>query len=205
MAKQRENTETIYELRNESADFMQIKNKTLSELSDKRICDLAFLVDLTGYLNHLNLKFQKEGQLVNDLYSHLKAFQNKIRLWGAQMLSGNGYYFTTHSAFENIAYVQYTEELKLLWEQLSNRFNDFKNMEDCFNLFTTPTKSNVQNDPIHLQIGLIEIQENSILKSKFEDVELCDFHKKIPQRKPFSVIYEYHYEKFYGWPTGPIL
>ncbi|GBP38868.1 General transcription factor II-I repeat domain-containing protein 2B [Eumeta japonica] len=95
----------FYELRNEIADFMQINNKPKSEVSDpKWICDLAFLVDLTGYLNDLNLKLQKQGQLVNDLYSHLKAFQNKIRLWEAQTLSGNTYRFTTLSAYEDIAY-----------------------------------------------------------------------------------------------------
>ncbi|GBP94355.1 General transcription factor II-I repeat domain-containing protein 2B [Eumeta japonica] len=115
-----------YELRNEIADFMQIKNP-LSEMSDpKWIRDLALLIDLTGYLNDLNLKLQKQEQLVNNLYSHLKAFQNKIRSWEAQMLSGNSYNFTTRSAYENIAYAQYAEELKILSEQFSNRFSDFK-------------------------------------------------------------------------------
>ncbi|XP_066901420.1 general transcription factor II-I repeat domain-containing protein 2B-like [Halyomorpha halys] len=56
----------FYELRNEIAEFMQIKDKPLSELSDpKWICDFwtsSFLVDLTGYLNVLNLKLQKQGQ-----------------------------------------------------------------------------------------------------------------------------------------------
>ncbi|CAK1586690.1 unnamed protein product [Parnassius mnemosyne] len=109
------------------------------------------------YLNDLNLKLQKQGQLVNDLYSHLKAFQIKLRLWESQMLSGNSYHFNTLSAYENIAN---PEELKLLSEQFSNRFSDFKNMEDCFSLFATPTKYSVQNAPIHLQMELIEIQEN---------------------------------------------
>ncbi|XP_026326221.1 general transcription factor II-I repeat domain-containing protein 2-like [Hyposmocoma kahamanoa] len=100
----------FYELRNEIADFMKIKDKPLSELSDpKWICDLAFLVDLTGYSNDLNLKLQKQGQLVNDLYSHLKAFQVKLRLWESQMLSGNSYHFNTLSTYENIAYAQYAE------------------------------------------------------------------------------------------------
>ncbi|XP_014284194.1 general transcription factor II-I repeat domain-containing protein 2B-like [Halyomorpha halys] len=117
----------LYELRNEIADFMQIKDKPLSELLDpKWICVLAFLVDLTGYLNDLNLKLQKQGQLVTDLYSNLKVFQNKIRLREAQMLSSNSYHFTALSAYENIAYAQYPEELKLLSEQLSNRFSDLK-------------------------------------------------------------------------------
>ncbi|GBP10957.1 General transcription factor II-I repeat domain-containing protein 2A [Eumeta japonica] len=110
----------------------------------------------------------------------------------AQMLSGNSYHFTTLFAYENIAYAQYAEELKLLSEQFSNRLSDFKSTQDCFNLFTTPTKMNVQNSPIHLQTELIEIQENSQLKSKFEDVVLCDFYKKyleedhFPQLRKFT-------------------
>ncbi|XP_057660718.1 general transcription factor II-I repeat domain-containing protein 2-like [Diorhabda carinulata] len=144
----------IYELRNEIADFMKIKDKPLSELSDPK---WIFLVELTGYLNDLNLKLQKQGQLVNDLYSHLKAFQIKLRLWESQMQSGNSYHFNTLSAYENIAYAQYAEELKLLSEQFSNRFSDFKNMKECFNLFATPSKCNEQNAPIHLQMELIEI------------------------------------------------
>ncbi|GBP24368.1 General transcription factor II-I repeat domain-containing protein 2 [Eumeta japonica] len=138
----------FYEFRNEMADFTQIKNKSLSELRvTQNECDLP-----TGYLNDLNLELQKEGQLVHDLYSHLKAFQNKIRLWEARMLSGNSCHFTTLSAYENIAYAQYVEELKLLSEQILNRFSHFKKVEDYFNLFATPTKSNVQNAPMHLQM-----------------------------------------------------
>ncbi|GBP50308.1 General transcription factor II-I repeat domain-containing protein 2 [Eumeta japonica] len=111
--------------------------------------------------------------------------KSKIRLWEAQMLSVNSYRFTTLSAYENIVYVQYAEEFKLLLQQFSNRSSDFKNMQDCFNLFATPTKSNVQNAPIHLQKELMEIQDNSLLKSKFENVELCDFYKKYLEEDHF--------------------
>ncbi|CAG9793543.1 unnamed protein product [Diatraea saccharalis] len=135
---------------NKKKDFMQIKDKPLSEFDleyPKWKCGLAYLVDLTGYLNDLNLKLQKQGH----------------------------YHFIILSACENIAYAQYAEELKVLSEQFSNRFSDFRNMGVCFNLFATPTKSNVQNAPIHLQMKLIEIQENSLQTSKFEDVELFLF------------------------------
>jgi hypothetical protein len=43
----------FYDLRQDIADFM-----------DKK----AFLVDATGYLNKLNLKLQKQGQLVHELH-----------------------------------------------------------------------------------------------------------------------------------------
>ncbi|GBP43614.1 hypothetical protein EVAR_32180_1 [Eumeta japonica] len=90
---------------------------------------------IRGYLDDLNLKLQKQEQLVNDLYNHLKVFQHKIRLWEAQTLSGNSYHSTALSAYENVAYAQYAEELQLLSEKFSNRFSYFKNMtvyeRDC--------------------------------------------------------------------------
>ncbi|XP_065642155.1 general transcription factor II-I repeat domain-containing protein 2B-like [Hydra vulgaris] len=89
--------------------------------------------------------------------------------------------------YENIAFAQYAEELKLQLEQFSNIFSYLKKMEDCFNLFDTPTKSNIRNAPIHLQMELIEIQENLLLKSKFEDVELCNFEEDhFPQLRKFA-------------------
>lgn len=108
----------FYDLRQEIADFMEIKEKPLPEVSDQKwLCDLAFLVDITGLLNELNLKLQKQGQLVNELYSHLKAFQSKIRLWETQMRSGSCYHFSTLSSHENVDYTQYAEDLKSLSEQ----------------------------------------------------------------------------------------
>ncbi|GBP20964.1 General transcription factor II-I repeat domain-containing protein 2 [Eumeta japonica] len=153
----------FYELRNEIADFMQIRNKQLSELSDpKLICYLPFLVDLKGYLNDLNLKLQKQGQLVNDLYRHLKAFQNKIHLWEAQMLSDNSYHLTMLSVYENIAYTQYSEELKLLSEQFSNSFSEFKNIEDLsiYLLRGAADKSAAQAESLNLS----NIEHRAVIK-----------------------------------------
>ncbi|KAL0879657.1 hypothetical protein ABMA27_003372 [Loxostege sticticalis] len=161
----------------EIADFMEIKEKHIPELSDpKWLCDLAFLVDITGHLNDLNLKLQKQGQLVNELYSHLKAFQNKISLWETQMRSGSYYHFSTPCSHENVAYVQYADEMKLLSEQFTYRISDFKKMDSYFNLFATQTKSDVKNGPLQMQMELIELQEDTNLKSKFEDVDLKNIH-----------------------------
>jgi hypothetical protein len=55
----------FYDLRQDIADFMDIKGNTINQVKDDEwVCDLASLVDVTGYLNELNLKLQKQGQLV---------------------------------------------------------------------------------------------------------------------------------------------
>ena len=124
---------------------------------------IAFLVDLTSYLNDLNLKLQKQEQLV-DLYSHLKAFQNKIRLRKAHMLSGNSYHFTL------------CIRILLILNMLKNSRYFRKNFRTdiaisktwkTFNHSATSTKNVVQNTPLHLQMELIENQQNSVLKSKY--------------------------------------
>ncbi|CAH4033220.1 unnamed protein product [Pieris brassicae] len=130
----------FYELRNEIAEFMKIKDKPLSELSDpKWIRSLAFLFDL-----------------ISSNYA-----------CGSHGCCGNSYHFNTLSAYENVAYTQYAGGLKLLSDQFSNRFSDFKNMEDCFSLFATTKCTKCSNT---LTKELIEIQENSLLKFKLEDV-----------------------------------
>ena len=47
------------------------------------LCDLAFLVDITTDLNDVNTKLQQNGHYADDMYAHIKAFQNKLQLWKA--------------------------------------------------------------------------------------------------------------------------
>jgi hypothetical protein len=71
----------FYDLRQDIPDFMDIKGNTINQVKDDEwVCDLAFLVDVTRYLNELNLKLQKHGQLVHEVQGHVKAFCNKLGL-----------------------------------------------------------------------------------------------------------------------------
>ena len=49
----------FWEIRNEIKIFLEIKNKSIEELKNINwLQDLAFVTDITGYLNELNLKLQ---------------------------------------------------------------------------------------------------------------------------------------------------
>lgn len=54
-------------MRQDIADFMDIQGNTINYVKeDKWVCDLAFLVNVTEYLNKLNLKLQnKENWFMN--------------------------------------------------------------------------------------------------------------------------------------------
>lgn len=61
--------------------FMNKKEKIFSQLSDKKwILDLAFLTDITTFLNELNVKLQGKEKLLPDMYSDIKSFSVKLKL-----------------------------------------------------------------------------------------------------------------------------
>ncbi|KAJ8018177.1 General transcription factor II-I repeat domain-containing protein 2 [Holothuria leucospilota] len=71
----------FFELKDEVSNFMDTRGKPVPELQDpKWLTDFAFLVDITAHLNELNTKLQKREQVIHELYSHIKSFQNKLRL-----------------------------------------------------------------------------------------------------------------------------
>jgi hypothetical protein len=51
------------------------------------IHDLAFVVDLTTYLNELNLYLLGENQLICQLHSNVRTVQAKHGLWGTKLRS----------------------------------------------------------------------------------------------------------------------
>ena len=53
---------------------------------------LALLTDICSHLNDLNLKLQGKDVLVTDMFSHVAAFEVKLRLWQSQLSHGQ----TTH-------------------------------------------------------------------------------------------------------------
>jgi uncharacterized pyridoxamine 5'-phosphate oxidase family protein len=55
--------------------------KTVPQLShDKWILELAFLVDITTYLNELNVKLQGKGKFLSEMFSDVEAFETKLKL-----------------------------------------------------------------------------------------------------------------------------
>ena len=64
----------FFKLVSEVKDFMESKGKPIPQLSDNKwVTDLAFIVDIAELISDLNLKLQGRNQLVNALFSHIKA------------------------------------------------------------------------------------------------------------------------------------
>lgn len=72
----------FFTLREEINIFMNEKDKNVPQLSDKKwILDLAFLTDMTTFLNELNVKLQGKEKLLPDMYSDIKSFTVKLKLF----------------------------------------------------------------------------------------------------------------------------
>uniref|UniRef100_A0A8C4SXG7 SPIN-DOC-like zinc-finger domain-containing protein n=1 Tax=Erpetoichthys calabaricus TaxID=27687 RepID=A0A8C4SXG7_ERPCA len=163
-------------LREEITLFLEMKEKD----------DLAFAVDLTGHLYDLNLKLQGKHRLVTTMYDDVKSFQGNIRLWTHQgdLENENLVHFPTcqglkHSN-DNLIFGGSFFQLELLSNEFSERFRDFSSYEQDFALFTSPYSYNVENAPENIQMELIEVQSDSILKAKYNEVGVPGLYAHLP-------------------------
>ncbi|XP_076322403.1 protein FAM200B-like [Tachypleus tridentatus] len=63
------------------------------------LSELSFLVDITSYMNELNLKLQGKNNLVCDLYRIIKGFQRKLSLFEVHLEGGNLSHFQCFNEF----------------------------------------------------------------------------------------------------------
>lgn len=80
----------VFDLHKDICQFMDSKGKDCTVLRDEKWkCELAFLADITGHLNDLNLMLQGRDRIIIDMYDAVKAFQVKLLLWETQMQQCN--------------------------------------------------------------------------------------------------------------------
>ena len=90
-----------------------------------------------------------------------------------------------------VNFAKYIEKIKLLQEAFNNRFSDFSEEEDRMLTFINPFSLNersILKMPSNLQMELIELKANSILKMKFNELslfpsasEMIGFWRSIPR------------------------
>jgi hypothetical protein len=72
----------VYDLKLEIFLFMDMKGKSFPQLTDHDwMCNFAFCIDITQYLNELNSNLRGTNQLINKMFAKIKAFESKLRLW----------------------------------------------------------------------------------------------------------------------------
>ena len=135
----------------------------------------------------------KNGQYANDMYGHLKAFQNKLRPWKAEVQKGNKSHFQTlkETGLPPEKKTKFADQLQNLLNEFLNRFQDFKSHKNLFDIFFSPFHTDVDKTPTEIQLKLVELQARTDLKTKYMEISLGDFYRKhfdqdkFPQLKKF--------------------
>jgi hypothetical protein len=103
-----------------------MKGKSFPQLTDHDwMCDFAFCVDITQYLNELNSNLQGTNQLISEMFPKIKALESKLRLWELQLRPNNMAHFPTLITEKPIDTKKYSEEVRIL-QEFSSRFQDYQ-------------------------------------------------------------------------------
>jgi len=171
----------FFSLRQEITLFMAMKDNDVPQLSDPSfLSDLAFLTDVTQHLNELNLKLQGSKQVITVMYDSVKSFRCKLSLWAKQLELNNLAHFP---ALQSLPQVEpervkdYSAIVSQLLEEFDRRFCEFRAIEPQFSLFSTPFTVDAESVPVELQMEVVDLQCDSILKQKYTEIGIPDFYK----------------------------
>ena len=128
----------IAELKDPIQEFMTLKNKPIFKFDDPQfMSDFAFLTDISSYL--ATLKLQQRGQLVNALFSHVRAFQAKLKLFEQQLGKKDLSHFPIMAHMNCKEYApNFVKCISELQNTFSERFFSFRLQERNNNFVTQP-------------------------------------------------------------------
>nr|KAF6353491.1 hypothetical protein mPipKuh1_010453 [Pipistrellus kuhlii] len=177
----------FFELLEEIDFFMSSKGKSVPQLRNKDwVKDLAFLVDIMTYVNMLDVALQGHSQMVTQMYHAVRSFLAKLCLWETHLARNNLAHFPTlrlvsENESDGLNYIPQIKELKT---EFQKRFSDFTLYENELILFSSPFSININNVDEELQMEVIELQHNTILKTKYDDVGIPEFFKYLGNSYP---------------------
>jgi hypothetical protein len=162
-----------------------VKQKTEPQLSDGNwILELAFLTDITTYLNELNVKLQGKGKLLSDKYSDVKELEMKLKLLHKLINEQN----LDHFPFCKIALEYFIKQFEWLMlknkfvsiiqqlrNEFSSRFADLYTSSNEIRLFQNPFTIEINEVLAQMQMEVIELQSNDSLKDVFPKEIYCNF------------------------------
>lgn len=172
----------VYEVFDEIVNNLNATNKidSFPQLANEHwLNDFYFLVDLLTYLNNLDLKLQGQGLFAFDTYTNVTSFMAKLQLFSKQFMEQQLLHFPTlqrrseHLKSED--FIKYGNTVTDLHNEFSRRFEDFKKIQEDLELVSLPFSFNVDDAPPNIQLQLIDMRSNQLLKEEFRN------NKKLPK------------------------
>lgn len=160
----------------ESIDELPADRESL--INQSWLFDLAFLTDIMGHLNNLNLTLQGKNMMFNSLHGSVKGFMKKLQLFERHLNQNKLIHFTRMQELVESSdtvpnFKKFSDLIVTLQNSFQERFddleNDTKNLEIFTNPFAIPIEDIETYSP-NIQLEIIEIQNNTGLKNKYTDV-----------------------------------
>ena len=155
------------------------KSDEFPELSYSNwLCDLAFDEDIFSHMNELNMKLQGKDQFVNEMYTNIIASKSELTLFPRQISNKSFAHFPTPASRKS---------------PLDTRRNTANHWTTCtensavgslflkgkkdktIQLVSCPLSQDPETAPQELQLELINLQSDSVLKEMFNSIKLDDF------------------------------
>lgn len=84
---------------------------------------------------------------------------------------------------------EYANMLSKISEEFRERFHDFKDQSDKFDIFSQPFNIQADSAPTELQMELIDLQNDRNLKPSFRENSVIDFYKLYLPRDKYPNLY----------------
>ncbi|CAM5141474.1 unnamed protein product [Natator depressus] len=136
-------------------------------------------------MNDFNLRLQGENGLICDMYTQVTAFRQKLVLFESQLMRDCFAHFTccekfnqeTQSRFPAKFAQEIISDLKLQFQEL---FSDLDVNAGEIQIFQNAFDCNLKKLPPELQMEVINLQSNDLLKDKYKEGNLVEFYKCLP-------------------------
>lgn len=187
----------LFMLRDECAHFLRntVKNEYLLEQlnNSKFIALMAYLADIFAKLNELNCSLQGKNLNVFQLYDKLNAFKMKVSTWESAVSSSETSMFSKLTEILEVCDVSLDIQpiIKAHLTQLSDTFEvyfpktEFTALNKCL-WVRNPFFANVTTVemPIQLKEQLIELNTDTGLRTRFENLSLEQFWVAVREEFP---------------------
>lgn len=99
-----------------------------------------------------------------DMYTNGKAFKSKLALFSRQIWNKS---FTHFPTLATLKVKKYSESLDVLRGEFCPRFSDFEKIDKSLQMVACPLSQDPETAPDELQLELIDLQSDPVLKEKF--------------------------------------
>uniref|UniRef100_A0A8C4T636 HAT C-terminal dimerisation domain-containing protein n=1 Tax=Erpetoichthys calabaricus TaxID=27687 RepID=A0A8C4T636_ERPCA len=193
--------ERFWNLREDVADFLQSLNTkkaaeflTFIQDSDK-VALLAFLVDIMGHINTLNLSLQGADKTIVELQEKCCAFETKLSIFINDLEGGKMLHFpnlkSCMTADQQACFQLISTFLHHLKVEFDERFKDFRKLKPVFLFVADPfivqpdgewtsVAASIfpNSNPSLLQMEAADLQASHVLKAKLNEVGITIFWSK---------------------------